>query len=245
MTPKLAIRTTCWNYGHFLRESLESSCRQTETDIEIVVINNGSTDATSAIADEFAARDPRVRVIHWSENRRLAAAENEAVRQTTAPWLLKVDADDKIHPTYVSQILAVAEQRPAVNCVFSPAILWTNGREEVYRYAPFNPALVASRLLIPGTAAFTRDLWETLGGFDERIHFAEDWDFWVRAVHGPGVVPWQLSEPLWWYRQHDGTPSTGPRMSIQGMRHLPQILNRLQRHSAATVKAHTLAWELA
>jgi glycosyltransferase involved in cell wall biosynthesis len=243
MRPKLAIRTTCWNYGHFLAEALESAVQQTERDIEILVIDNGSEDDTATIAAAFAARDPRVRVLTNATNVRLAVAENQAVRATTAPWLVKLDADDRFEPTYVERILEAADRNPAVNCVFSPARLFGDCAPWTYTYPPWDPARVAEQLLIPGTAAFTRALWDALGGFDEHIAYAEDWDFWVRATHGPGVVPVQLDEPLWHYRQHGGTALTGPRMSLQGMAHLDHILRRFAKHSPATVQAHTLPWE--
>jgi glycosyltransferase involved in cell wall biosynthesis len=242
-TPKLAIRTTCWNYGHFLAEALDSALAQTEPDIEILVIDNGSTDNTLDVATAFARRDPRVRVLVNLENKRLAFAENQAVRATTAPWLLKLDADDTIAPTYVERILDAAERTPGCNCVFSPARLFGTVTPYVYRYPEWDPARCHERLYIPGPAAFTRTLWEALGGFDEKIHYAEDWDFWIRAARGPGVVPVQLPDALWNYRQHPGTPSTGLRMSEQARPHGDHIMRRFAKHTAATVQAHTLPWE--
>lgn len=243
MSPKLALRTTCWNYGHFLAECLDSALAQTEPDIEILVINNGSTDNTADVAAAYAAKDARIRVVTSPVNHRIAWAENEAVRQTTAPWLLKLDADDTISPTYVERILDAAAKTPGCNCVFSPAELFGDGGRRVYRYPAYNPRDVHRHLYIPGPAAFTRTLWEQIGGFDEQIHWAEDWDFWIRATNGPGVVPVQLDEPLWQYRQHPGTELTGPRMSIQGMQRIEHILRRFAKHNASTVQAHTLPWE--
>jgi glycosyltransferase involved in cell wall biosynthesis len=242
--PRLAIHIACWNYGHFLREALDSARAQTEPDLEIVVVNDGSTDDTAAIAADAAAQDPRVRVLTNPAPGGLARARNQAMRASTAPWCLKLDADDRFEPTYVERILRVVTRRPEATCIFSPARVFGESAPTTYVYPVWDAARVAEQLLIPGPAAFPRALWAAIGGFDEAVRRSEDWDFWVRATRGPGLVPVQLDVPLWWYREHAGTLTTGPRKSVQNRAVADRIVRRLQRHTAATVQAGTLPWDV-
>lgn len=227
--PRVSILTACYNHAHYLEESIRSSLAQTERAIEVLIVDDGSTDNTWPTAVRLASDDARVVVIHSDVNRGLSSAQNQAATLARGEWLLKVDADDRILPRYVEEILAVADRRPDVNCIFSPAILFGDGSRRVYRYPPFDRELMIDTFMIPGPAAVTRTLWSSLGGLDESMtQGGEDWDFWVRAAYGPGLIPVQLETPLWEYRQH-----AGPRLSARGIARQAEIQAGMRRHVTA------------
>lgn len=236
MSPKLSVVTSCYNHGRYLIESAESVLRQTARDIELLIVNDGSTDDSLAIAMGLAAMDDRVRVLWHRENRGLAASQNDGISEAQAPWVLKVDADDYIAPTYVERILAAAAADSRRNIIFSPAQLVGNQRL-VYRYPPFDPRRMIDDLMIPGPAAFRVDLWAAVGGYDETMRSAEDWDLYIRAQLAVGLVPHQIDEPLWYYRQHDG-----PRASHIGMAQLPNLRAYWRGHTKDTALTRSRSW---
>ena len=231
MTPLVAVITTCWNDVAFVGEMMASVQASTLTDYEHVCVDNGSTDGSGAIMDAYAASDSRVRVIHLPQNVGLGGGMNVAVASIRAPWLLKLDADDRIRPTYLARIVAVARERPDVNCIFSPAHIFGHGFAvpETYRYPAFSPEGMVDRLMVPGPSAWPLRLWQALGGLDERIEAGEDWDFAVRAQHFAGLVCHQTDAPEWEYRQH-----AGERMHDVGMRNLAALTAHMRAHTGAT-----------
>lgn len=143
MTPCIAVLTTCYNDGDVLATSLYSMLSQVVhgTELELVLVNNGSTDRTFAIAERMRAEDHRLRVLHLPANISHPAAINLAARHTTAPWLVVHNADDWAAQGYLAAILDVAAARPDVNCIFSPW-QWFGARTDVQRFPPYCPARI-------------------------------------------------------------------------------------------------------
>lgn len=94
---EVAIIVPVYNVEKYLQQCVESILNQTFTDFELILIDDGSTDAGGRICDEYAAKHPCVRVIH-QENQGQASARNTGVRQSESEWIMFVDSDDVIHP---------------------------------------------------------------------------------------------------------------------------------------------------
>lgn len=107
--PTISVIIPIYNGARYLRECLDAVCRQTLTDIEIICVDDGSTDNSPAIAAEYAARDGRVRVYSLGENRGAAAARNYGMRQATGEYLGFVDCDDYPCLDFYEKLLAGAE----------------------------------------------------------------------------------------------------------------------------------------
>lgn len=97
MTPFFSIIIPVYNVATYLRACLDSVLMQTFTDLEAICIDDGSTDGSGAILDEYSAKDKRVRVIHW-QNAGVSAARNKGLEVAAGEWVWFVDADDAIHP---------------------------------------------------------------------------------------------------------------------------------------------------
>lgn len=238
MTPKLSIITACYNHGHFLGECIASVLAQTEQDIEHIIVIDGATDNSSSVAQRYVLSDRRARVTVREANRGLAASQNEGIAYARAPWVLKVDADDKIDPRYVERILAAADEDARRNVIFAPARHFGN-RNDPFIYPDFNPAGMIDTFMIPGPAGFKKELWEAVGGYDETMRSAEDWDFYIRAHLAVGLVPHQLRVPglFWWYRVHDGV-----RASAEGIAKLPDLQQYWRGHTRESVLGRTRTW---
>ena len=92
----------------YLQDCLDSVLAQTHTDIDVVLVDDGSPDRCGIICDDYARLDPRVRVFH-QENRGLSAARNVGIENSHGQWLTFVDSDDMVHPNLVEHLLRVQE----------------------------------------------------------------------------------------------------------------------------------------
>ena len=106
---KVSVIIPVYNVEAYLRQCLDSVVSQTLRDIEVVCVDDGSTDGGAAILTEYAARDGRIRVIR-QENRGTFAARKRAVSETVGDYLCFVDPDDRIEPTFCETLLATAEK---------------------------------------------------------------------------------------------------------------------------------------
>jgi len=234
--PRISILTGCYNDGHLLGEQIASVQASAMRDYEHIIVLDGCTDDSQRVAACAALNDDRIHVLARRERRGLAAALNYAFEHATAPWVLKLDADDLIGPAYLAEVVETAYREPDANVIFSPAIVReANGRERVYRYPErFSRGSHAEYLYIAGPAATRRSVVEAVGGFDERLLGAEDWDFHVRAELAVGLHPVQLPEAHWTYRQHGGQ-----RMTDYTIPREKQLKAHLQQHTRETA---VLGW---
>lgn len=194
---RVSIVIPCYNAGDLIFEAVDSALAQTFADVEVVIVDDGSTDErTRQILD--SANWPRTRIIR-QKNAGPAAARNVAVANATGEFILPLDADDRIDPTYVEKALAVMDARPEVGVVYCRAMKF--GAEQ----GPWAlPAYSLRELVIDNvifvTAMYRKADWLAVGGYSEVLkHGVEDYDFWVKIV-GLGREVVQLDEFLFHYR---------------------------------------------
>ena len=203
---KVSIVIPCYNAGDQLIEAVESALAQSYQDLEVVIVDDGSSDErTLTILDH--ARWPRTTIIRQS-NAGPAAARNRAVAAATGEFILPLDADDRIDPTYVEKAVAVLQSSPHVGVVYCRAMKF--GAES----GPWAlPAYTLRELVIDNvifvTALYRKGDWLSVGGYSETLrHGVEDYEFWVKIVAlGRDVV--QLDEYLFFYRIQAISRTTG------------------------------------
>lgn len=105
-----------YNVAPFLRDCLDSVLRQSCPDWEIVAVDDGSTDGSAAILDEYAARDARIRVLH-RPNGGVSSARNEGIAAARGRWIVFVDADDFVRESYFEDVASVAAGDPSVQLI--------------------------------------------------------------------------------------------------------------------------------
>ena len=195
--PVLTIIIPCYNHGRFLNDAVDSALAQTFQDLEIVIVNDGSTDATTNRLLANYQR-PKTTVIQ-TENRGVSAACNTAIQNSTGRYLLILDADDRIAPTYAEKAIPILESRPNVGIVYCRAELFGT-KQGPWKLAPYSLPGILRENMIFTTAFFRRADWETLGGLREGIR-GEDHDRWLSILElGREVV--QIPEVLFFYRRH-------------------------------------------
>lgn len=200
-TPRVAIIVPVYNLGGFLPAAVESALAQTVTDFEIVIIDDGSTDAdTIRVVDGYADL-PQVTVLRTG-NHGVAHARNHGIAASSCPYIVPLDADDRLDPRFLEHTLPVLEQRSDVGFVYTSVRVFGEYEAE-WEAPPFDlPELLARNLVGHATALVRRAAWENVGGYAE---FAfEDWEFWIRLA-GAGWRGAAVPESLVFYRKRPGS----------------------------------------
>lgn len=201
----ISVVIPCYNHGAYVDEAVESVLAQNYPHLEIVIINDGSTDAET---NELLAHYERPRSrVYRIENRGLPAARNYGIRQTTGEYVCCLDADDKYHPEYLQKAAAVLDNDREFRYGAVPAWVRFFGEKDALwktlgsNCKDFSPHLQAVRNNFQSATMFRRKCWQEIGGYDENMTDGyEDWDFWLKLL-GRGYQMYCLEEPLIYYRQ--------------------------------------------
>jgi glycosyltransferase involved in cell wall biosynthesis len=206
--PSATIIIPCFNHGRFVRAAVDSCLRQTEAEVRVVVVDDGSDDGSSARACDACGGD-RVTVIHQA-NRGLPAARNRGASEAASEYLAFLDADDWLEPGFVSRLAAAIESERAagrdgdVSHAYCQERLVEKGTG-IWRVPDWDPVLMMVTNIHPVTALVRRERFEEVGGFTEEMrHGYEDWDLWLKFVERDwrGV---RVREPLFVWRRHSDT----------------------------------------
>jgi len=192
--------------GSFLAAALRSALAQVPAPVEVVVCDDGSTDDTVAVAESFG---PSVRVVRRATPGGAAAAKNEAIRSARTTWVCLLDADDEFLPGRLAALLGVVAAEPDVLCVSTDATVFSDAGDLHAWYFEGNPwpgRHVTLDTLLDRNAVFShallhRERFLALGGFDESLTHASDWEAWIRMLlAGERIVV--IHERLSRYRLH-------------------------------------------
>lgn len=227
--PRVTIVIPCFNQGEYLDEAVDSVLGQTFGDIEILIVNDGSTD-------EFTARllagyqRPRTRIIH-TENRGLAEARNTGIREALGAYILPLDADDRIGPEYLGQGVAVLDQQPDVGIVY--CLAETFGARSGHWPSPdYSLRRMLMGNLIFCSALFRREDWERVGGYNPNMAAGwEDWDFWLSII-GEGRKVRRIPQPLFFYRVKE----TSMARSMDAAKKTEMHLRVMRNHPALFIE---------
>ena len=195
--PTVSVIIPCYNHGRYLDEAVDSVLAQTFNDLEIVIVDDGSSDAaTVALLDGY--QRPRTTVLRTT-NMGLAAARNNGIAAASGTYILPLDADDRIEPTYLEQAVEVLAGRPEVGIVYCRARLFGAVETEWLLPEYSLPRMLLDNVIFC-TAMFRREDWDAVGGYDRGMVYGwEDYDFWLGLIErGRQVV--RLDEILFCYR---------------------------------------------
>jgi glycosyltransferase involved in cell wall biosynthesis len=210
-TPTVSVIFPCYNAHALLGRALDSVRSQTCGYLEMLVVNDGSTDPDTVAF--LAALPQDVRVVH-QENRGLSGARNTGFREARGELVLPLDCDDWIAPTFLEKALAVlsgSQEKDAF--VFAYLALEGDAVGPMAKNFNFFEQLFANQL--PYCLLLNKSLWEQVGGYDESMRKGyEDWDFNIRLGR-VGAVGLVIPEPLFHYR----VSADGMLLSVSRQRH--------------------------
>lgn len=194
----VSIITPCYNDGAYIEETIQSIRAQTYTNWEIIVVDDGSDDAYTLKILEKIQHEKDIRLLR-TQRLRPAGARNAGISVANGEYILPVDADDLIEPTYLERAVEKMEANSQLGIVYCHADLFgeKNGPWELPDYT-FDTMLLDNVIFV--TALFRRSDWEKVGGFRTSMkHGMEDYDFWLSILE-LGREVYQLPETLFHYR---------------------------------------------
>jgi len=210
MAPLVSVLMPVYNAGRYLRDSVECILRQSVSDFELVIVDDGSTDDGAEMLRRFG--DRRIRVVRHDRNRGLAAARNTCLESARGAYVAWLDADDLCHPSRLREQLSVLSRRPEVGMCGT----WvkTFGGERVHRWQyPVDSDTLKSRMLFddPFATSSVMIRRSVLKGdharFDKAFPPAEDYDLWEKLSRVTCLA--NIAKYLTYYRlHHDQTSVT-------------------------------------
>lgn len=184
--PTVSIVMPAFQAEVSLLSAVASMSAQTFVDWELVIVDDGSTDATLSLAQGCATKDPRVRVFS-QPNRGASAARNAGLREARGEWIGFLDADDVFAPSFLQSLLNILGAHPQAGVLYCDfALTDADGKLQEEQRVPdlSDPFGVLARTCVLSVhCALTRaDIMRAAGEFDEAIAINEDWDLWQRIA---------------------------------------------------------------
>jgi glycosyltransferase involved in cell wall biosynthesis len=245
-TELVTVVVATYNYGRFVTEAIDSVLAQTYRDVEIVVVDDGSTDDTQA---RLIAYSGHIRYLYQA-NQNVAAARNTGIRAARGSLIAFLDADDLWHPQKLELQVRYLTQHPEVGLVAvdrlgEGAAQWPvlNGRAHARPRPMSLDELIIKPYFAPSGVLARKECFNRVGYFDTSLRNAEDYDMWIRIAASFPIVKFEL--PLWWYRVHGANKSHVPaRQEAAGLRILAKTFAKpgpLSRRFLLKRKAYSYA----
>lgn len=193
--PLVSVIIPCYNYAAYMAETIDSVLNQSYPNIEIILIDDGSTDHTAEVATCYAGRVQ----YYYQSNRGLSAARNAGFEYASGNYVVYIDADDKLAPDYISETMRVASVHPDAAFVYTQQ-QYFEASHDITRFPAYNVQTLKQRNYIPACTLIRADVLRRFR-YDTRFTSWEDWDFYLTLAEA-GLHGVRLDRPLVLYRKH-------------------------------------------
>ncbi len=201
MQPLITVYITNFNYCQYIRQAIESVLSQTCKDFELLIIDDGSTDNSREIIEEYREH-PKIKII-YQKNRGLNYSNNIAMRTATGKYLMRLDADDFLDSSALKEMSERLEEDNEIGLVF-PDYYYVDSEGvitgEVRRH-DFRTEVSLFDQAAHGACTMIRlDYLRNLGGYNESFTCQDGYDLWIKFITHHKVA--NINKPLFFYRRH-------------------------------------------
>lgn len=214
--PLVSIITPAYNAGKYIEATVQSALRQTYENIEIIVADDGSKDATGTIVKELGKKDPRVTYV-FQENQGQSAARNAALRRARGQYVAFLDADDLFLPSKIEEQVNYLEAHPESGLSYCKIHHFFNEQpDKLYYFDLPHPSglvfkdLLASNFINPLSVVMRKKILDEYGGFEPTFRRMDEQYLWLKLSYR-GVRFDYLDRPLGLYRVHRESLSNEPQ----------------------------------
>lgn len=209
--PKVSVIIPCYNSEKFLAAALESALAQTFTDLEVIVVDDGSTDGTASIVMAYGD-DRRVRYL-YQKNQGLSVARNVGIEAAGGEFIAFLDSDDLWVASKIARQVELLARDQDTILVFTDYSTFDSSGMIASRKLPklpdgpllFSFLFSRNNFIYPSTVVLRRNIFHDVGYFDVSLNSIEDYDLWLRIVYKFKMV--SIPEPMVKIRQHDSRVS--------------------------------------
>jgi glycosyltransferase involved in cell wall biosynthesis len=206
LNPLVSVILPVYNAEPFLRESLDSIVNQTYANLEIIIVNDGSTDGSKDIIASY--EDKRIVYIQHTENKGLIASLNEAIQKSTGEYILRMDGDDISFSNRIEKQMQFLFENKSIDIVGAHALFFkdniaspiNNWALDLKTNSPaeIKSALVWENCIIHPSICMRSEIAKSLLYDTAQVNY-EDYDLWLRAVANKFSIA-KINEPLLYYR---------------------------------------------
>lgn len=180
--PKVSIIITYYNLGDYVEEAIQSTLNQTYKNIEIILVNDGSTDENSIKKlDEVKLKYKNKITFIDQKNSGVATARNNGIKKSTGEYICCLDGDDILTPKYIEKTTKVILKDKNIGFVTSWVKLFGEVNQ-TWKCKEYDPLLIYIENIVHISSLFRKEVWEKVNGYSTNVNGYEDWDFWIKIV---------------------------------------------------------------
>jgi glycosyltransferase involved in cell wall biosynthesis len=191
---RVSVVVPCYNYGRFLPACVSSILTQTDVDVDVLIVDDRSTDGSAEVADALATSDSRVRVHRNERNLGHISTYNVGFSQVTGEYVMLVSADDMLTPGALARAVALLDAYPSVGFAYGWAVPFSNGQLPKPRTVPRSWSVwkgldwVTDRcrrgcnVILSTEVLIRRSVLERVGGYRTHVPHMGDFEWWMRAA---------------------------------------------------------------
>ncbi len=225
MQKKVSVIIPCYNQGLYIKEAIDSVLSQTYKNIEIICVNDASGDNSADIIREYENLD-NFTFINHTENKGVIFSRNEAIDVAKGEYILPLDGDDTIEPTYTEKAVKILNEKPDVGIVYCYAKFFGGGAGRYYP-SEFDKNKILFSNYILNSSFYRKNIFLEVGGYKDYMkHGFEDWDLWLSFVE-KGYKGYLIPEVLFNYRKQVTNCRTDNANS-----HADELYSNILKHHA-------------
>jgi glycosyltransferase involved in cell wall biosynthesis len=206
--PRVSVVIPCFNYGRYLADAVESTLAGTLRDVEIIIVDDGSTDDSRDVAQRLIDDHPEaaIELIAQPNCGAPGQVRNVGIERARGDYILCLDADDKIHPDFLRACVAALEAAPGAGIAYADLQMFDEADTLQQPPPTWNSRVECDCNFVGSASVFRRAAWDQVGGYETDLAMVgyEDWDFWVGCVE-QGWTGVKAPGALWYYRVHGGS----------------------------------------
>jgi lipopolysaccharide exporter len=242
----VSVVIPCFNYARYLPEAVNSVLSQDGVEVDVIIVDDASTDESAAVAQALAQADPRVRVLVNATNSGAVTTFNRGLAEVTGEYIVRLDADDLLTPGSLRRSVAVLQQLPDVGLVYGYPIHFEGDTLRAARQTARSWTVwpgrewLATRCLdgtntITAPEAVMRASVVDLVGGQRQLTHAHDMEMWLRMA-AVSDVAYITGVDQAWHREHEGSLSTAEDSPIRELRTLRGVFEELFSGRAITIE---------
>lgn len=197
----ITVYITNYNYGKYIRQAIESVLHQTLQNFELIIIDDGSTDDSRSIIEEYEHHS-NVKII-FQQNHGLNVTNNIALRVSNGKYIIRLDADDYFHPQALELLSASMERDPELGLIFPDYYLIDaeGSVTEEFKRHDFDAEVSLPDQAAHGACTMIRtEFLKNLGGYNESFSCQDGYEIWIKFIAHHKIS--NINQPLFYYRKH-------------------------------------------
>lgn len=196
----VSIILPSYNRAKYIRDTIHSCLSQTYTNLELIIVDDGSKDDSAAIIQEYLAKDNRVKFIQNKVNKKLPATLNIGFNLATGQYLTWISDDNLFDASAIEMMVKILSNNPKIGLVYADYTTINHKGENISRIYQENPEFLPIRDCVGACFLYRSNIAEKIGKYNEELFLIEDYEYWLRM----GLVTqfYHIPKSLYFYRVH-------------------------------------------